>query len=408
MNKIISIVIPSRNNLKYLKQAYDSIRKYNPTDVELIIMDDASTDGTWDYLNKLMVNDRNLILYRNTSGTRVGHTVLYDKGIQMASCNIVGIFHADMIASPNYINNLLKHIKPKTVVCATRIEPPLHPPGPEKLTVDLGIEPEQFDEEKFKQIVEENEKLHANKTTEGIFAPWIITKEDFAAIGGHDKLFAPMELEDSDLFNRMHLAGYKFIQSRDSFVYHMTCRGSRYKDGIEIEQKVQLPSGQVWTKAKDSEEYTKLRANKFREWWRKWKTDVLHDADMKPIVGKSYSTAFVIPNANEQIIRELEPWCDELKVDCDYSKYIAEEQPNTLFNLSEKIGNINDPVKSDVSVLFDGTSFDPRLHYDFIKNIPFIIESSGGEGMYNWDRFFIRIKKVEPRDMIKPLFKNIF
>jgi len=38
------------------------------------------------------------------------------------------------------------------------------------------------------------------KTTNGIFAPWMLYKEDFRSMGGHDKLFAPMELEDSDIF----------------------------------------------------------------------------------------------------------------------------------------------------------------------------------------------------------------
>jgi hypothetical protein len=35
------------------------------------------------------------------------------------------------------------------VVSATRIEPPLHPDGPEKILMDFGIEPEEFDEQKF-------------------------------------------------------------------------------------------------------------------------------------------------------------------------------------------------------------------------------------------------------------------
>ena len=35
----------------------------------------------------------------------------------------------------------------KTIVSLTRIEPPLHPDGPEKVLQDFGIEPEEFDEE---------------------------------------------------------------------------------------------------------------------------------------------------------------------------------------------------------------------------------------------------------------------
>ena len=35
------------------------------------------------------------------------------------------------------------------MVSATRIEPPLHPDGPEKILLDCGIEPEEFDEDKL-------------------------------------------------------------------------------------------------------------------------------------------------------------------------------------------------------------------------------------------------------------------
>ena len=43
----ISFIQPGRNNLKYLKWSYDSIRKNqgNHT-VEICVADDASTDGT--------------------------------------------------------------------------------------------------------------------------------------------------------------------------------------------------------------------------------------------------------------------------------------------------------------------------------------------------------------------------
>jgi len=42
--KLISFIIPSRNNLKYLKQAYNSIRKNTLYPHEICIADDASTD----------------------------------------------------------------------------------------------------------------------------------------------------------------------------------------------------------------------------------------------------------------------------------------------------------------------------------------------------------------------------
>ena len=37
----------------------------------------------------------------------------------------------------------------KTIVSLTRIEPPLHPDGPEKMLMDFGVEPEEFKEEEL-------------------------------------------------------------------------------------------------------------------------------------------------------------------------------------------------------------------------------------------------------------------
>ena len=128
---MITLVIPSRNNLKYVKYAYKSIRDHLGSDVEIVLLDDASTDQTWDWMKS--VENQNTKIYRNEGPERVGHTVLYDVGADMASNEIFGIFHADMIATPNYVKNMIKHVKKGTVVSATRIEPPLHPPGPEKI-----------------------------------------------------------------------------------------------------------------------------------------------------------------------------------------------------------------------------------------------------------------------------------
>ena len=50
----------------------------------------------------------------------------------IASNDIVMIYHADMYSLPNFDEEILKHIKPGVVVSGTRIEPPLHPKGPEK------------------------------------------------------------------------------------------------------------------------------------------------------------------------------------------------------------------------------------------------------------------------------------
>lgn len=395
----ISFIIPSRNNLKYLQQAVESITACYDTQHDIVLLDDASTDGTWEWLQTLTAD--NIITYRNEGPERLGHTILYDTGVELSRTEVFTILHADMITTPNHIPNLIKHLKPGTVVSATRIEPPLHPPGPEKYVRSYGFEPEDFDKDAFQTELVELETDNVDKTTNGIFAPWCMYKRDFVAIGGHDPLFAPMELEDSDIFNRMHLAGYELIQSRDAFVYHMTCRGSRFKDGIEIEAEIPLPDGTIWYKPKDSEEYKALRAIKFKEWWRKWGCNVLHDELLMPIVPPKYNIAFVITNCNLNILSALEPWCDRIYIDDEMqvltTHYIESEQPNTKFDLTKRIMVIghNDPYgENDIVVEMDGTRLTNEDALN-IQQLSQIIQQSGEIGSFQLGNLKITIANLD-------------
>ena len=171
---MISVVIPSYNNLRHLKNAYKSVRKYYNHKVELILIDDGSDDGTFEWLSTL--NDSKLIFWREEK--RLGHTILYDKGIEKSTNDIVGILHADMYIAPNYIENLIKHLKTGKVVCATRVEPPLHPPGKEKIVKDFGLDFDSLKIDDFYTFSNEERERRRNKTTRGMFAPWIINKKD--------------------------------------------------------------------------------------------------------------------------------------------------------------------------------------------------------------------------------------
>jgi glycosyltransferase involved in cell wall biosynthesis len=404
----VTFIIPCRNNLKYLQQAVNSIEHYYSNYHQIVILDDASNDGTWEWVSSL--NKSHIKTYRNESSDRVGHTVLYDIGISLAETPIVTILHSDMVVTKDYVSNMLKNLTPLSVVSATRIEPPLHPPGPEKYVKNFGMEPEEFQLQfgEFEKFVEVKQAENKDMVTNGIFAPWMLYKEDFRTMGGHDKLFAPMELEDSDIFNRFHLCDYKLIQSRDAFAYHMTCRGSRFKDGIEIEKEIPLPDGTIWYKPKDSKEYLELRQNKFKEWWRKWHSDVLHDELMMPIVPNRYDTTFVVHNCYPQLLGALEPWCDRLYVDCNYKWYVDEEQNETMFDISDKIHPIGDEMKGDVQIMFDGSKLTNENFTSFIKNIPFIIQQTDSVGSFEWDIFQLHIFNLKTKDMVIPFFKNIF
>ena len=359
----VTLVIPTYNNLQHIKNAYTSIRKYYPT-LELVLLDDGSSDGTFEWLELIEETDENVVLYQ--SEERVGHTILYDVGIDMAKNEIIGIIHADMIVSENYLENLLKHLDKGKVVCATRIEPPLHPPGNEKIIQNFGMDFDDLNIPAFEEFVVKAQSEYNNQTSKGMFAPWILYKEDFQSIGGHDPLFAPFPYEDSDIFQRWILAGFELIQSRDSFVYHLTCRGHRWNDEIQ----------------KD-DDYYKVASNKAaRNYLRKWGIWIENDSHQYPIISPKYNIEFRVFNCRTDLLKLLEPWCDSIYVDLYESMvvdYIKEEQPNTLINLSDKI---NKTFDSDIVVRMDGNTL-AQDDFKLIQQLPKIIQDSGEVGKFN-------------------------
>ena len=396
MDKVISFIQPSRNNLKYLKWSYNSIRKNLGYRHEICWADDFSNDGTWEWMMETAKKDRNIRVMRNEGPERLGHTILYDKLVDIATNDIIMIYHADMYACPNMDVEVLKHLQRGKVVSATRIEPPLHPDGPEKILKDFGIEPEEFDEQRLLKFVREFTKAkNGRDITNGIFAPWAMYKDDFLAIGGHDPLYAPQSKEDSDIFNRFVLAGYDLIQTWRGFVYHMTCRGSRFKDGA-----LRNPAGQVFMKGRESDEWLKQNLRSTRNFIRKWGHMVQHDRYMKPVIPPKYDVGFVVKNCNTNMLKELEPWCSDIYGDWlghkgyGLNKYIEEEQKDTQFDISKKIHSDRVKPKNDVVLQFDANKLTSQ-NFQLLVNLSDMLQDSGEVGEMEYDIFKFYIKSLD-------------
>lgn len=374
---MISFIIPTRNNLPYLKLAYESIRGNYPNH-EIVILDDNSTDDTENWLNDLTHKDPHLLIHINHH-KQIGHTVLYDKGVELCSNDVFTIFHADMVCGPNYVENLLKHLKKGGVVAATRIEPPLHPEGKEKVTKDYGTYAEDFRAKEFHEDVLRLQNYSENKniTSKGIFAPWAMYKDDFLKIGGHDKLFAPFPYEDSDIFQRFILAGYDITQSRDAFVYHFTCRGHR------------------WTKEvkKDDLFYKLCCAKNASHFIRKWGSWIENDENSYPIINKKYDVGFVAENCKSELLNVLEPLCNTIYTDHFIDDYIKLVQPGTPYDMTKRVKNINSPKVNDILVYFDMTKLNAE-NFGIIKNLPKVLEESGEIGEMEYDIFRFEIKSL--------------
>ena len=382
----ITFCIPSKNNLRYLKTCIPSIRKNSfRQDHDIIIFVDSDNDGTVEWLREN--KDKYEITYfvnPKLGKELYGIGKAYDYCVDKSTTAAFMIFHADMILGKNADLQAWNQLQKKTVVCSTRIEPPLHPNAGEKILMDFGIWPEEFKEEAFNEFV--NKENNSSIVTEGIFAPWMMYKEDFLTLGGHDPILKSAR-EDSDIFNRMLLAKFNFIQSWSSLVYHFTGRGGQFQHGSVGEKK--------------DEEWQQLMNNSTREFIRKWGSSVKHTPLMKPIVNPKYNIGFAVKYCNLQLLDILEPWCDRIYIDDEmgvlFASYYEYEHKRTSYDLKKRVltlGYQNPHDYDDIVVEIDGKNFS---NYDFqlLQQLPEIIKDSGEIGKFQLSNLNIEINLMK-------------
>jgi glycosyltransferase involved in cell wall biosynthesis len=376
MNKI-TFCIPSKNNLRYLKNSISSIIKNSTQKHDIIVFIDADNDGTEDWLK-----ENNIKYLKNNELTPKGIAFGYNRCIEAAQTDVVCMFHADMYLAKDFDTNTLKHLKPKTVISATRIEPPLHPPGLEKIVQDFGMYPEDFKENDFVNFVDQQKNTNANKTTNGIFAPWVCYKQELLDLNLHDEEFHSYH-EDSDIFNRMLLNDMECIQSRDAFVYHLTCRGGQFQDGIE--------------KITTDKAFHTMKDKAAKHYIRKWGSWIKNNEYQHPILSPKYDIGFVVSNCNAPLLEFLEPWCSTLYIKNEMgsivSNYIRAEQPNTSFNLQERIQIYGNRKPNDILISFDGSKL-TQPSFGLLQQMPNIIKDNGEPGTFELDIFTITIIRI--------------
>ena len=393
----ITFCIPSKNNLRYLKACIPSIRKNSyRKDHDIIIFVDKDTDGTVNWLKS--IKDEYNVKYfvnPNLNEKLFGIGMAYDFCIKNSETEIFMIFHADMMLGKDADLHAFNLLKEKKVVCSTRIEPPLHPEGPEKIVKDFGNWPEinieeVFKEKEFDLFVEECKITYKDKITHGCFAPWMMYKKDFIEIGMHDPIMRSAR-EDSDVFNRMILNEYELIQSWTSYVYHLTCRGGQFEHGILTKEHTQ--------KSKD---WQKLMHESTLEFIRKWGSAVLHDEYLNPIIKNKYNIGFIVHNCSEQLLSYLEPWCSNIYVDCNYINYINQTQLTTMYNLKDRVKNLNEHKTNDILVEFDGRYLNQERFNFITSQLSDILTDSAeiGEMEYDIFKFNINSLKTYQKDLI--------
>lgn len=229
IEKGTSILIPSWNNLKYLKPCIESIMKYSEFPHEIIVHVNEGTDGTIDWLKN------NNITYTHTTNN-VGVCKAMNQAFKKATKDFIFYFNDDIIALPEWDSRILSfckkcNIDENSCISSTMIEPEGNNPcflAP----YDFGRNIENFKLDEIINKLSDLRKLkpHTNGST---WPPNVIHRKLWESIGGYSEEFSPGFGSDPDLCKKLYDIGIrKFIGVGDSLVYHFMCKTTKGKNFI--------------------------------------------------------------------------------------------------------------------------------------------------------------------------------
>jgi len=105
MNKV-SIIIPTYNSSQYIETAIESVLNQTHRDIELIVVDDGSTDNTREKLEHFINNKQIVYFYQQNKGASSARNF----GIQKAGGQYIGFLDADDKFHPQMIERCLREL----------------------------------------------------------------------------------------------------------------------------------------------------------------------------------------------------------------------------------------------------------------------------------------------------------
>lgn len=206
---MFSIIIPTFNNLNYLKITCESIKKNSSLNNEIIIHVNDGTDGTLDF-----VRDNNFKF--TYSEKNIGLCSSINKAVKCCSTNYLLYSHDDMYFLPDWdliLKNELSDLKNNSFfLSGTMIGPESH------ISFDCGKTFDEFDEVKLLK----NYKSYNFYDFQGShWAPHLIHKETWDKVAGLSQEFDPGIGSDPDLNMKLWKQGVRIFKGINNFkVYH--------------------------------------------------------------------------------------------------------------------------------------------------------------------------------------------
>ncbi|WP_313803840.1 glycosyltransferase family 2 protein [Flavobacterium sp.] len=114
---MVSIIIPVFNSEKFIEETLQSISNQNYSDWECILVDDGSTDNSWEIMQRFVVNDTRFKSYKRPDNLPKGANSCRNFGFEQSKGECINWFDSDDVMLENFLsvkmdvmNNALKMV----------------------------------------------------------------------------------------------------------------------------------------------------------------------------------------------------------------------------------------------------------------------------------------------------------
>ena len=176
----ISVIIPTYNEKEYISKCIQSLILQTEKNLEILIVDDGSTDGTQKVIEKILTTYKNLqikIFFQNHKGPGEARNL----GAEKANGKILVFIDGDMTFDKNFIKNLVAPIKIRKTIGTDTQE--VYLANPENFwsaswNVGRFAAAKAWNRNPFKEMIPNKRNFG------GIFRA--ITKSEFQKVGGFE------------------------------------------------------------------------------------------------------------------------------------------------------------------------------------------------------------------------------
>ena len=113
MNKLVSILIPVYNRENLIEETVQSALNQTYKNIEIIVVDNQSTDNTWEVLQKLASQDERIQIFQNE--TNIGPVRNWKRCIDEASGEYGKILWSDDLIAPEFLEKTVPNLENEDV-----------------------------------------------------------------------------------------------------------------------------------------------------------------------------------------------------------------------------------------------------------------------------------------------------